>query len=82
MEMGPILITLGKLLEQVPQGCTSRYHICWWGGKLCCLPSKHTDKDHTVFRNVTDNDARYGFNSRQWNYLACKVYDFFEENNL
>lgn len=82
MDFGVILITLGKLLELVPLGCCAKYHLCWWEGKLQCLPRDHTDKSHKVFRNITDADARVGFNSRQWIALGGKVESFLKENNL
>lgn len=78
MHFGQILIALGKLLEQVPQGCSAKFHICWWEHKLCCLHRNHTKKKHTIFRNVTDQDASEGFNSQQWNNLAWKVNRFYK----
>lgn len=57
---------------------TGRWHICWFKKKLCCYPQQHTGEKHTVFCNVTADEAVNGFPPKKWNAIGEALARFFK----
>lgn len=77
------LLALAELaISTCPDAGGKTYHLCWWKGKLQCLPKNHNNLTHPVFWEGSMDSLNSGFTSCQWNELADKLVTFWKEAGL
>ncbi len=52
------------------------YHVCYWQGRVRCLPSAHTTKAHPVFFTVVGQVLADGLSPYQWRVLTHRLLHF------
>lgn len=75
MEQNPekLLNDIATIIENRPETVEKMYHICWFEGKLQCLPANHTFERHTVFMTLGQVELETGLSNHNWDNLLHRV---------
>lgn len=52
------------------------YHVCYWQGRIRCLPSHHTTKSHPIFFTMVGQVYVAGLSPHQWEVLTRRILHF------
>lgn len=58
------------------------YHLCWWGNRLRCLPTQHTQEKHEIFFMAQDDVLEAGLSQRQIDLIAERVQAFCSRRGI
>lgn len=63
-----------------PAGPAATYHICFYDGRVACLPTKHTTTPHPIFYRPHAADLTKGFTGPQWSLIASRIDKYLTES--
>ncbi len=58
------------------------YHLCWWGDRLRCLPTLHTQEKHEIFFMAQDDVLEAGLSQRQIELIAERLEAFCSRRGI
>jgi len=58
------------------------YHVCWWEGRLQCLPIHHTEEMHGAFYAAPGQMFVDGLSSHQWRLVTTRVLEFCHSHGI
>ncbi len=82
-------MTSETLHEIITEAITDRprdgrhyYHLCWWGDRLRCLPTQHTQEKHEIFFMAQDDVLEAGLSQRQIDLIAERAQAFCSRRGI
>jgi len=76
---------LGQVYDSIlhrPENTGARWYLCWFDGKIQCLPMSHQPRPEIIFEDFKTYELNSGFNDQRWTQLESKIYTFLKEKGL
>ncbi len=74
-----LLDMASKAIEHRPLTAADKYHVCFWQGRIQCLPVTHWCQQHPIFLVLSSLELTAGLSTAQWDELSTKLARFWLE---
>ncbi len=73
MNIEPLVSFAAKLMESAAKGAHPTLHLCYFDGKLQCLPPKHTIHRHVILFTFRAEDWPKGLHAQEWDQIRKEI---------
>jgi len=74
-----LLTMAAKAIETRQATRADNWHLCYFDGRIQCLPTWHYQGEHPVFLVLHSLELESGLSTEQWNTLRTELTKFWKE---